>query len=111
MVPHGRVTFPANVPNVPFHHWAAAIAEATPIAHKGSVAGAKVMAGAVVDLLTQPDLLSKAKATFRQEVEGSTYRPLLPPGQEPPLDLNAAEMAKHREAMKAGYLKVPIRFR
>jgi aminobenzoyl-glutamate utilization protein B len=111
MVPHGRVTFPANVPGVPFHHWAAAIAEATPIAHKGTVVGAKVMAASVVDLLANPDLLARAQETFSQEVSGSTYRPLLPPGQTPPLDLNAEEMAKYRDAMRAHYRTVPIRFR
>jgi aminobenzoyl-glutamate utilization protein B len=110
-VPHGRVTFPANVPGVPFHHWAAAIAEATPIAHKGTVAGAKVMAGSVVDLLTHPALLQKAKETFSQEVAGSTYKPLLPPDKKPPVDMNAEEMAKYREAMKAHYSKVTIRFK
>jgi aminobenzoyl-glutamate utilization protein B len=110
-VPHGRISFPANVPGVPFHHWAAAIAEATSIAHKGSVAGAKVLAGSVVDLLTNPELVSKAKETFRQEVAGSTYRPLLPPEQKPPLDLNADEMAKYREQMRAHYRKVAIRFK
>lgn len=110
-VPHGRITFPANVPNVPFHHWAAAIAEATSIAHKGTVAGAKVMAGAVIDLLTKPELLAKARETFKQEVAGSTYRSLLPPGQKPPSDLNAEEMAKYRQQMEPHYLRVPIRFR
>ncbi|KPJ90724.1 MAG: hypothetical protein AMS18_10165 [Gemmatimonas sp. SG8_17] len=110
-VPHGRITFPANVPNVPFHHWAAAIAEATSIAHKGSVAGAKVLAGAVIDLLTNPELLLEAQETFAQEVSGSAYRSLLPAGQEPPIDLNAEEMAKHRELMKAHYQNLPIRFR
>ncbi|GAF80658.1 unnamed protein product, partial [marine sediment metagenome] len=110
-VPHGRVSFPANVPGVPFHHWAAGIAEATPIAHKGTVAGAKVMAGSVVDLLTTPELLQKAKETFSQEVAGSTYESLLPPDKKPPIGMNAAEMAKYREAMKAHYLKVPIRFK
>ena len=29
-VPHGRVTFPANVPGVPFHHWAAALPKRRP---------------------------------------------------------------------------------
>jgi aminobenzoyl-glutamate utilization protein B len=111
IVPHGRITFPANVPNVPFHHWAAAIAEATSIAHKGSVAGAKVMAGSVLDLLADPDLLARAKETFSQEVGGSSYRPLLPVGQLPPVDLNVEEMAKYREAMRAHYLDAPIRFR
>jgi aminobenzoyl-glutamate utilization protein B len=110
-VPHGRVTFPANVPGVPFHHWAAGIAEATSIAHKGTIAGAKVMAGSVIDLLTRPEILAAAKASFQKEVEGSSYRSLLPPGQKPPVDLNADEMARFRDLMKPHYLKVPIRFK
>jgi aminobenzoyl-glutamate utilization protein B len=110
-VPHGRITFPSNIPGVPFHHWAAAIAGATSIAHKGEVAGAKVMAGSIVDLLTKPDLLAKAKQTFAEEVAGSTYRSLLPADQKPPLDLNADEMAKYREQMKAHYLRADIRFK
>ena len=110
-VPHGRVTFPANVPGVPFHHWAAAIAEATSIAHKGTVAGAKVMAASVVDLLTSPELLARARETFKQEVAGSTYRSLLPAGQKPPIDLNADEMAKYRVGLKAAYRSEPIVFR
>ncbi len=110
-VPHGRVSFPANVPGVPFHHWAAAIAEATPIAHKGTVAGAKVMAGSVIDLLTIPELLPKAKETFSREVAGSTYKSLLPPDKKPPVGMNAEEMAKYREAMKAHYPNKPIRFK
>jgi aminobenzoyl-glutamate utilization protein B len=111
IVPHGRITFPANVPNVPFHHWAAAIAEATSIAHKGTVAGAKVMAASVVDLLLNPDLLAQAKETFGQEVSGSTYRPLLPAGQQPPVELNAEEMAKYRDEMRAHYSGATIRFK
>ncbi len=110
-VPHGRVSFPANVPGVPFHHWAAGIAEATPIAHKGTVAGAKVMAGSVVDLLTNSELLQKAKETFSREVAGSTYKSLLPPDKKPPVGMNAEEMAKYREAMRAHYPNKPIRFK
>ena len=64
-VPHGRVSFPANVPGVPFHHWAAGIAEATPIAHKGTVAGAKVMAGSVVDLLHDAGATTKSKRNLQ----------------------------------------------
>jgi aminobenzoyl-glutamate utilization protein B len=75
------------------------------------LAGAKVMAGSIVDVLTNPDVLAKAKATFAEEVAGSTYRSLLPPDQKPPVDLNAAEMAKFREAMTAHYLTGEIHFR
>jgi len=110
-VPHGRITFPSNIPGVPFHHWAAAIAEATSIAHKGTVAGAKVMAGSIIDLLTKPDLLARAKETFKAEVAGSAYRSLLPEGQKPPVDLNAEEMARFRDQMKPHYLRVEIKFK
>jgi aminobenzoyl-glutamate utilization protein B len=111
MVPHGRITFPANVPGVPFHHWAAAIAEATSIAHKGSVAGAKVMAASVIDLITDTEIMVRARDTFAREIGNSTYRPLLPEGQLPPIELNAEEMAKYREAMRAHYRTASIRFR
>jgi aminobenzoyl-glutamate utilization protein B len=110
-VPHGRITFPANVPGVPFHHWAAGIAEATSIAHKGTVAGAKVMAASVIDLLTSPQILERARGTFHQEVAGATYRSLLPADQKPPTELNAEEMAKYRDRMKPHYVREPITFR
>jgi aminobenzoyl-glutamate utilization protein B len=63
IVPTGRVTFPSNIPNIPNHHWAAGVAPATSIAHKGAVAGAKVLAASVVDLLTNPQLGAEQKAT------------------------------------------------
>jgi len=110
-VPHGRVTMPTNVPDIPNHHWAATIAVATSIAHKGEVVGSKVLAGSMMDLLTKPELLAKAKETFKKEVAGATYRPLLPPGQKPPVTLNVEEMAKYRELMKPHYLRVPIQFK
>ena len=72
---------------------------------------AKVVAGSIIDVLTKPDVLARARATFAEEVAGSTYRPLLPADQKPPVALNADEMAKYREAMQAHYLTVPIRFR
>jgi len=109
--PHGRITFPSNVPGVAFHHWAAAIATATSIAHKATIAGTKVLAGSMVDLLTKPELLAKAKETFKKEVAGATYRPLLPPDQKPPLTLNVEEMAKYRDEMKKHYLHPDIQFK
>ncbi len=111
IVPHGRVTFPANIPGVPAHHWAAAIAEATSIAHKGEVAGAKVVAGSIVDLLTTPALVAKAQETFKQEVAGSTYRPLVTPETKADLQMNVEEMAKYREAMKPHYAAGDIHFK
>ena len=45
-------SFPANIQAGPGHNWANAIAMATPIAHKGVIAGAKVQAMTVLDILT-----------------------------------------------------------
>jgi aminobenzoyl-glutamate utilization protein B len=97
--------YPANIPNIGFHHWAAGVALATPIAHKGALAGAKVLAGAALDFLTNPDLVSEAKATFTEELDGVEYRPLLPVGQEPPKTLNFDKMEPFREKMRAHYMK------
>ena len=52
-VPTVTLRYPANIPDLPGHNWANAIAMATPIAHKGVVAGAKVQAMTLLDLLTR----------------------------------------------------------
>src|SRR4029077_17331087 len=57
--------FPSNIPNLPGHSWADAIAMATPIAHKGATAGAKVQALTALDLMTSPELVKQAWDYFR----------------------------------------------
>ena len=101
----GRISFPANIPNVPYHHWCGGAALASSIAHKGSVAGAKALAGAVVDLMVDPALVRRAKDTFKDELGGVVYQSLLPADQKPPLGLNRALMEEHRPAMRAHYVK------
>ena len=105
VVPMGRVSFPSNIPNVAFHHWAAGSALATSVAHKGAVAGAKTLAGAIVDLLADQSLIEQAKRTFETERNGEVYRPLLPPDQKPPVDLNREMMESFRPKMRQHYVK------
>jgi hypothetical protein len=64
----------------------------------------------MVDLFTDPELLEKAKKTFTEEIAGTEYKPLLPPDQKPPANLNKDKMAKYRPLMKAFYLRKRIRF-
>lgn len=104
-VPMAKFYFPANIPNIGFHHWAAGVSLATPIAHKGALAGAKVLAAAALDFLTNPDLVAEAKQSFKVELGGVEYRPLLPVGQEPPKTMNYDKMEPFRAAMRAHYLK------
>jgi aminobenzoyl-glutamate utilization protein B len=104
VVPMARVWFPGNIPNVGFHHWAAGVALATSIAHKGGLAGAKALAASALDFFMDPELIAKAKATFREEIGDVPYTPLLPADQKPPLELNLALMERFRPAMRKRYL-------
>lgn len=104
-VPMVKLYFPATVPHISFHHWVAGVPLATSIAHKGAVAGAKVMAASIVECFSNPAVVGEARRTFKDELGGVEYRSLLPPGQKPPVTLNRATMAKFRPLMAAHYLK------
>jgi aminobenzoyl-glutamate utilization protein B len=103
-VPMVKLYFPATVPNISFHHWAAGVPLATSIAHKGAVAGAKVMAASVVECLANPSIVEEAKRTFKTEIGGAEYKSLLPPGQKPPVQLNCAVMEKFRPLLELHYI-------
>jgi len=109
-VPMARLWFPSNVPHAAFHNWSAGAPLATSIAHKGAVAGAGALATSVLDFLIRPELAEEAKQTFRKEIEGVVYEPLLPAHQKPPTDLNADVMEKYRSQMEKHYLKERPRF-
>lgn len=104
-VPMARLWFPANVPNVAFHHWSAGSALATSIAHKGAVAGAQVLAAAVADMFADPKLVEHAKETFSQEIGDVVYEPLLPLDQRPDTGINRELMATYRPLMEKHYAK------
>ena len=104
-VPMVKLYYPANVPNLSAHHWAAGAPLAMSIAHKGAVAGAKAMAASVIECFANPALVEDAKRQFKEEMGESTYTSLLPLGQKPPADLNRATMEKFRPLMRDHYLK------
>jgi aminobenzoyl-glutamate utilization protein B len=98
------LNYPANIPNLPGHNWANAIAMATPIAHQGTLAGAKVMAMTLVDLLTSPPLVEKAWDYFRNvQTKDTKYKPLMSEQDKPAIWLNQEIMAKYREPMRKFY--------
>jgi len=103
-VPMVKFYYPANIPGIGFHHWAAGVVLATSIAHKGAVSGAKVLAASALDFFIDPALVAEAKASFAEELGGVAYRPLLPVGQEPPSELNFDKMEPFRQKMRAHYL-------
>jgi aminobenzoyl-glutamate utilization protein B len=104
-VPMVKFYYPANIPNINAHHWAAGVSLATSIAHKGALAGAKVMAASIVECFRNPAVVEEAKRTFKEELGDVAYKPMLPPDQKPPAELNRVMMEKFRPAMREHYVK------
>ena len=103
-VPTVTLNFPANFQAGPGHNWANAIAMATPIAHKGVIAGAKAQAMTVLDLLMRPEVVSQAWDYFRNvQTKDVKYTPLIRPEDSPATWLNEDTMARYRPEMKKYY--------
>jgi aminobenzoyl-glutamate utilization protein B len=103
-VPTVRLSYPSNIPGGPGHNWANAISMATPIAHKGVIAGAKVQAMTMLDILLHPELVQQARDYFNNvQNKNQHYTTFLRPDDKPAIWLNEKIMAQYREKMKAFY--------
>jgi aminobenzoyl-glutamate utilization protein B len=103
-VPTVTLRYPANMPGGPGHNWANGIAMATPIAHKGVVAGAKVQAMTMLDILLHPELVDQAWDYFRNiQTREVRYKSFLRPEDKPAIWLNQKIMEQYRPRMKALY--------
>ena len=103
-VPTVTLRYPSNIPGLPGHNWANAIAMATPIAHKGALAGAKVQALTMLDILMQPKVVADAWTYFRDvQTKDIKYQPFIRPQDKPPIWLNADIMARYLPEMKKFY--------
>jgi aminobenzoyl-glutamate utilization protein B len=103
-MPTVTLSYPANIPGLPGHNWSSAIASATPIAHKGVIAGAKVQAMTVLDLLTKPELIKGAWEYFNDvQTKDVKYVPFITRDTPPATHLNKAILEKYREQMRKFY--------
>lgn len=103
-VPTVSLRYPSNIPGLPGHNWSNAIAMATPIAHKGVTAGAKVVAMTLIDLLTKPELVEQSWKYFREvQTKDRKYQPLISADDAPPIWLNKRTMDTYREQMRKYY--------
>jgi aminobenzoyl-glutamate utilization protein B len=103
-VPMVYLRFPANIPNLPGHSWPNAVAMATPIAHKGSTAGAKVQVTTALDLLLKPELIKQAWDYFRNvQTKDVKYEPLIAATDQPAIELNKEKMEKFAPLLRKTY--------
>jgi aminobenzoyl-glutamate utilization protein B len=103
-VPTVTLSYPANMEAGPGHNWANAVSMATPIAHKGTTAGAKVQAMTVLDFVMRPELVAQAWDYFKNvQLKNTTYTPFIRPEDKPAIWLNEETMAKFRPEMRKYY--------
>ncbi|WP_339627569.1 amidohydrolase [uncultured Maribacter sp.] len=103
-VPTVTLRYPSNIPGLQGHHWSNAIAMATPIAHKGVVAGAKVEAMTIIDFLLKPELMKGAWNYFNNEQQKETkYQPMISESDMPPIYLNKDKQDQFRPSLEKYY--------
>ena len=103
-VPTITLRYPSNIPGLSGHHWSNAIAMATPIAHKGGVAGARVLARTALELYLRPELVEDAWRYFREEQTAEQeYLPMIGPDDPPATFLNRGIMEEFRPRLEPFY--------
>ena len=103
-VPTVTLRYPSNIPGGPGHNWANGVSMATPIAHKGVIAGAKVQAMTMLDILLHPELVKSAWEYFNNvETKDTKYKSFIRPEDKPAIWLNQKTMEQYRGEMKKYY--------
>jgi aminobenzoyl-glutamate utilization protein B len=77
----------------PGHSWQLTAQGKLPMAHKGMVNAAKVMAGTALKVLLEPELLARAKAEHAEHMRKTPYVCPIPEGVEPPLKMSVEAAA------------------
>jgi aminobenzoyl-glutamate utilization protein B len=70
--------------NIPWHSWCVTAAHGRDTAVKGGVVATKIIALMAYDMMTDEQLLEKAKKEFEEKRDGE-YESPLPPEQKPPV--------------------------
>jgi aminobenzoyl-glutamate utilization protein B len=83
-----------NVNGAPGHSWQLVACSGTGIGHKSLIFASKTMAGSIIDLMTNQELIEKAREEQTKRLKGKKYEKDL--NREPPLE-KARELA---EALK-----------
>ncbi|MBA4062588.1 MAG: amidohydrolase [Isosphaera sp.] len=84
LVPTGGLNTACFALGSPGHSWQNVAAAGSPIAHKGMMVAAKVLALTLADLLQDAEVRKAARADFEKRLGGRKYTTRIPKGQKPP---------------------------
>jgi aminobenzoyl-glutamate utilization protein B len=83
LAPFGRFSTSCLTTTATAHHRTYACQMKLPFAHRGMINAGEIFAGTLIDLVTKPEILKKAKAEFRKRTKGFTYDPLITKSLKP----------------------------
>lgn len=83
VVPLGQVYTNCYAAGTAMHSWNSTSQGKSSIAHKGMLTAAKVLACVGAELLMKPELVEKARADWKEELNGETYPNPLPEDAKP----------------------------
>lgn len=89
--PTARLRAASQVLGSPGHSWQIVAQSGMGIGHAGMLTGAKVMAEAATEFLTDPELRQRVRAEFDRRRGGKEYSSAMPPGQKPAFHQFAVE--------------------
>lgn len=74
--PVGQLQAVTMCSGTPAHSWQRTAQGKSSIAHKGVIYAGKVMAGGVIDLLLNPEIIKEARQEWQSQLNGETYQPI-----------------------------------
>jgi aminobenzoyl-glutamate utilization protein B len=92
-VEYNTATYPLGSPA---HSWQWVACGAMGLGHKNLIFSSKITAGTVLDLLTKPALVKKAKGEHAKRLSGKKYVSPIPAEIQPPLEMAKAYAEKNR---------------
>lgn len=105
VAPFVSLTTPCHVKGTGGHSWGIVATGCTSIAHKGLIAGAKMLAFTGIDVLTKPEELEKIRTEFGEMILKYPYVRYVPEDFKPVLEMFKEEMAKWRPLMEPYYIE------
>lgn len=91
LAPTAQFSVTSAPAHIPWHSWATSSSHGTSAGVRAARVATKILAVSGAELLTNEDLLARARAAFEEGMAGQEYESPLPPDQEPPVPADIAD--------------------